>query len=81
MWCEANRRDDLLKSYPRNLLLKEIRKIDAYSWLHEVKPHGNARRYPGIRPHTKDDARKEALEAATPVPQAELKQAVGYRRF
>jgi hypothetical protein len=59
MWCEQRQRADLIDSYPRNILLRSIREIDAYSWLHEFKRHGDIRRYPGIRRRTKDDRRKE----------------------
>jgi putative DNA primase/helicase len=79
MWCEDRRRDDLIESYPRNILLKSIRAIPAYSWLHEVKPHGDIRRYAGIRRRTKEDDRKEeAAELKTPEPVSAPK---AYRRF
>src|SRR6516164_2381933 len=90
MWCDEHRRADLLASYPRNELLKSIREIDAYSWLHAVRPHGNVRRYPGIRLRTKEDCKKEeeaelkAQEHELKTPQSELnapKSPGAYRRF
>jgi hypothetical protein len=72
MWCEEHRRADLIESYPRNELLKSIREIEAYSWLHAVKPHGETRRYPGIRRRTKEDRKKEE-EAELKAQEPELK--------
>ena len=54
-WCERQRRADLLSSNPKNELIKNIKQIGAYSWLHTVKPHGEQRCYPGLRPRTKKD--------------------------
>ena len=87
MWCEEHRRADLLASYPRsNELIKAIKGIEAYSWLRKVKPHGQTRRYPGIRRRTKDDRQKEEkaeLEAELKAQEAKVpvKAPVGYRRF
>ena len=84
MWCDEHRRADLLDSYPKNELLKKIREIDGYSWLHAVRPHGDVRRYPGIRRRTKDDRKKEEeaeLKGQEKAPQAELKRPAGYRRL
>jgi hypothetical protein len=83
MWCDEHRRADLIESYPRNELLKKIREIDAYSWLHAVRPHGDVRRYPGIRRRTKEDRKREeeaqeAQEKVQPVPE---KSPGAYRRF
>jgi putative DNA primase/helicase len=84
-WCEEHHRADLLDSYPRNELMKKIKEIDAYSWLHAVKPHGKTRRYPGIRPWTKEDRKREeeaelkAQEVAEPVEASQTPRA--YRRF
>jgi hypothetical protein len=58
-WCEGNHRVDLVGSYPRNELIKAIKAIDAYSWLHNFRAHGDVRRYPGIRPRTSADRRKD----------------------
>jgi putative DNA primase/helicase len=58
-WCEEHHRVDLIGSYPVNELIKKIRDIDAYSWLHVHRPHGEPRRYPGIRPRRKDDRSEE----------------------
>jgi putative DNA primase/helicase len=88
MRCEERRRGDLIESYPRNELLKKIREIDAYSWLHAVRPHGDVRRYPGIRRRTKEDRKREEEAELKPqeatelkTQQAELKRSAAYRRF
>jgi phage/plasmid-associated DNA primase len=80
MWCDEHRRADLLPSYPRNELLKSIREIDAYSWLHAVRTHGDVRRYPGIRRRTKEDRKKDE-EAELKAQEPELKRPRAYRRF
>lgn len=54
-WCEAHHRADIIDSYPRNELIKAIKAIDAYSWLHDFRRHGQPRRYPGIRRRTAND--------------------------
>jgi hypothetical protein len=77
MWCEEHRRSDLIDSYPPNLLLRGIREIDAYSFLHDVKTHGRVRRYPGIRQRTKDDDKSEEKKAERSAPPA----GKGYRRY
>jgi putative DNA primase/helicase len=60
MWCEDHRRNELLDTYPRSQeLMKAIRDVDGFSWLKDVRPHGDVRRYPGIRWRTKEDRKKE----------------------
>jgi hypothetical protein len=55
-WCHEHHRRDLIESNPRvQELLRSIRAIPAYSWLHDVKQHGAKRRYPGIRPRKDED--------------------------
>ena len=58
-WCQEHRRADLLPSNPKNELIKNIRQIEAYSWLHKSRPHGQQRRYPGLRRRTKEDEQDE----------------------
>jgi putative DNA primase/helicase len=55
-WCHEHHRRDLIESNPRSQeLLRSIRAIPAYSWLHDVKRHGDKRRYPGVRPRKDED--------------------------
>jgi putative DNA primase/helicase len=74
IWCGEHRRGDLIKSYPANLLLRGIREIAAYAFLHDVKAHGDVRRYPGIRRRTEEDdeEKEEALEPEKAVAGSEL---------
>jgi len=73
----------LSSGYPRNILLRSIREIDAYSWLHEFKAHGEVRRYPGLRRRTKaDDEKEEAESVCQPEAQEEIGASLpAYRRF
>jgi putative DNA primase/helicase len=58
-WSQEHRRADLLPSNPKNELIKNIKQIEAYSWLHKSRPHGQQRRYPGLRRRTKEDEQDE----------------------
>jgi hypothetical protein len=86
MWCEDHRRNELLDTYPRSQeLMKAIRDVDGFSWLKDVRPHGDVRRYPGIRWRTKEDRRKEEEAEETPIiaqdEVAEAERPKAYRRF
>jgi hypothetical protein len=48
-WCRDNRRQDLIHSTTKSNLIQEITKIERWSWLKSIKPHGEKRRYVGIR--------------------------------
>ena len=49
LWCQDHHREDLLRSHPKQKLIQEINKIDGWEWLKSVHPHGQLRRYAGIR--------------------------------
>jgi phage/plasmid-associated DNA primase len=55
-WCDDNRRPDLIASTTKSNLIQEIKKIDQWRHLRSVKPHGDRRRYPGIKRKKSDDA-------------------------
>jgi putative DNA primase/helicase len=48
-WCRDNRRHDLIHSTTKSNLIQEVTKIERWSWLKSSKPHGEPRRYVGIR--------------------------------
>jgi hypothetical protein len=48
-WCRDNRRQDLIHTTTKSNLIQEINKIDRWSWLKSTKPHGEPRRYVGIK--------------------------------
>jgi putative DNA primase/helicase len=48
-WCRDNRRPDLIPTTTKSNLIQEINAIDRWSWLKSTKPHGEPRRYVGIK--------------------------------
>jgi putative DNA primase/helicase len=48
-WCRDNRRQDLIHSTTKSNLIQVINKIERWSWLKSSKPHGEPRRYVGIK--------------------------------
>jgi putative DNA primase/helicase len=55
-WCEENRRNDLTCSVTgSNLLIREVKKIERWSWLKSSRPHADQRRYAGIKLREEED--------------------------
>jgi putative DNA primase/helicase len=55
-WCAENRRHDLTQSVTgSNLLIREVKKIERWSWLKTSRPHAEQRRYAGIRLREEED--------------------------
>ena len=50
-WCLTTNREYLLGKTPRNQLIQRINEIDGWNWLKSSKPHGEPRRYAGIKRH------------------------------
>jgi hypothetical protein len=48
-WCQDNRRYDLIHTTTKSNLIQEINKIERWKWLKSSKPHGEQRRYVGIK--------------------------------
>jgi putative DNA primase/helicase len=48
-WCRDNRRQDLIHTTTKSNLIQEVTKIERWSWLKSSKPHGEPRRYVGIK--------------------------------
>ena len=48
-WAEDNGRIDLCRSVPQNKLISYITAMDEWSWLRAYRPHGEKRRYPGLK--------------------------------
>ena len=54
-WCRANDRHDLILRTPKAKLLAEIHKLPEWEWIKAFKPHGQVRRYPGLKRKAKHD--------------------------
>jgi putative DNA primase/helicase len=48
-WCEENGRLDVLRSTPRTKLITHINALEEWRWVKMFHPHGERRRYPGLR--------------------------------
>lgn len=48
-WCRDNRQHHLIPSTTKSNLIQEVKKIEQWRYLKAVKPHGERRRYPGIK--------------------------------
>jgi putative DNA primase/helicase len=48
-WCRDNRRHDLISTVTKSNLIQEVNKIDRWAWLKSSKPHGEPRRYLGLK--------------------------------
>jgi hypothetical protein len=47
-------RIDLCRSVPQNKLISYITAMDEWSWLRAFRPHGEKRRYPGLKRKARD---------------------------
>jgi hypothetical protein len=54
-WCRDNRRHDLIASTTKSNLIQEVNKVEQWKHLRAVKPHGEQRRYPGIKRRKEED--------------------------
>lgn len=55
-WCREARRQDLIPTTTKSNLIQEVTRIDRWSWLRSSKPHGEPRRYAGIKRRSNRDA-------------------------
>src|SRR5262249_50206493 len=54
-WCRDNRRHDLTYSATKSNLIQDVTKIERWNWLKSSKPHGEPRRYAGIRARSMEE--------------------------
>jgi putative DNA primase/helicase len=48
-WCMLTDKEYLVGKTPRQLLIQRINELDEWTWLKSSKPHGDVRRYAGIK--------------------------------
>jgi putative DNA primase/helicase len=54
-WCETHNMLPLVRSTPKNQLARKVKDIKEFFWLKSSKPHGEPRRYPGLRRRDEDE--------------------------